>query len=292
MNRFTFALAALLTVAALPASAERIVAVGGSVTEIVYALGAGDQLVGVDTTSLFPAKTEALPKVGYLRALTAEGLLTLRPELILAAQEAGPASALTQVGQAGVKTAMIGVDLLPGSIADRIRAVGAALGKSAQAEAMATAFADDLATITAAAGRTPKRAKVLFLLSASSGSILASGRRTAADAIIEAAGGANAISGYEGYKPASAEAVAMADPDVILMTSQTFDAIGGIDKIRKLPGVLATRAAREDRVIRFESGYLLGLGPRTAHAVRDLAQALAPDAPLPALPARPWTRAE
>jgi iron complex transport system substrate-binding protein len=102
----------------------------------------------------------------------------------------------------------------------------------------------------------------------------------------------NAIAGYEGYKPASAESVAMADPDFILMTTQTFDAIGGIDKIRKLPGVLATRAAREDRVIRFESGYLLGLGPRTAHAVRDLAQALAPDARLPVLPARPWTRAE
>jgi iron complex transport system substrate-binding protein len=289
MSRFSLMIAALLTCGAASANAERIVAVGGSVTEIVYALGAGDQLVGVDTTSLFPPQTEALPKVGYMRALTAEGLLTLRPELILAVQEAGPASALSQVSQAGVRTALIGVDLLPGSIADRIRAVGAALGKAQQADAMATAFTDDLAAVTAVARRKPQRVKVLFLLSASGGSILASGRRTAADAIIEAAGGMNAIAGYDGYKPASAESVAMADPDVILMTTQTFDAIGGIDKIKKLPGVLATRAAREDRVICFESGYLLGLGPRTAHAVRDLAQALAPSTRLPALPARPWT---
>ncbi len=287
----TTALLALGSTAAFTPSAasERVIAVGGSVTEIVYALGAGDQLIAADTTSLFPPAAEALPKIGYMRALTAEGLLSLRPQLVLASQDAGPASVLTQIGQTGVRTAVIGVDLLPGSIPGRIRAVGQAIGRPARAETMAATFSADLGAVTKATATLRDRPKVLFMLSTSGGAVLASGRGTAADAVIAAAGGQNAITGYEGYKPASSEAVAQADPAFILVTTQTFDAIGGADKIKQLPGVLATKAARDDRIIRFESGYLLGLGPRTAHAVRDLALALSPSMAMPDLPARAWT---
>jgi iron complex transport system substrate-binding protein len=143
--------------------------------------------------------------------------------------------------------------------------------------------------VTAAIGTLKDKPRVLFLLSIGSGAAMASGRGTAADAMITAAGGANPITAYSGYKPLSPEVLALADPDLLLMTAETLEMLGGPAAVLALPGAAATRAGRDRRIVAFEALYMLGFGPRTAHALRDLAAALHPTASLPPLPRRPWS---
>jgi iron complex transport system substrate-binding protein len=129
---------------------------------------------------------------------------------------------------------------------------------------------------------------VLFLLSVGRGAPQASGRGTAADAMIRLAGGRNAIDSYTGYRPLSPERVATLDPAVILTTRDSVEQIGGMDAVLALPGIAVTRAAAQRRVVAFDALYLLGFGPRIAHALRDAALAIDPTRAIPPLPPRPW----
>jgi iron complex transport system substrate-binding protein len=278
----------------LPAHADetRIVSVGGSTTEIVYALGAADRLVGVDTTSLYPSSADALPDVGYVRQLSAEGLLSLRPDLILAGSEAGPEAALAQTAAAGVRVVKLKDGYTPDDVAEHIAALGAALGREGQAAELARAFRADIAAVQADVARVTSRPRVLFLLQAGRGPMLVSGKGTAANAMIELAGAENAVTAFSGYKPLSPEAATLAAPDVILMTEDTVAALGGAEAVFSQAALAPTPAAREGRLVSMDALYLAGFGPRLAHAVHDLAAKLHPEHDFAALPARPWTEAE
>lgn len=274
--------------AAAPAEGRRVVSVGGAVTEIVAALGALCRVVAVDTTSEFPAAVRALPKVGYMRTLSAEGVVSTRPDLVLAVEQAGPPAVLSQLAAAGIAVHKVPESLDPDAVPDRIRNVAGALGLEAEGETLARAVADDLARLKAMVGTLPGRPRVLFLLSASSGAPLAAGRQTAADTMIALAGGRNAIDGFTGYKALTPEAAVMASPDIVLMMREAVALAGGEAAILSLPQVAVTPAGKSRRLVTMGGVYLLGLGPRTAHAARDLAAALHPERDLPALPARPW----
>lgn len=269
----------------------RLPSLGGAVTETVYALGAGPALVGSDQTSLHPASAAALPKVGYVCALGAEGVLSLRPELVLASADAGPPAALHQVEAASVPVVSLPEAHTPETALERVRLVGAALGRASEAAEMIGAMQADLAQIAAdvaaVRGRPPR---VLFLLSAGRGAPMAAGSGTAADAMLRLTGGVNAVSGFAGYRPLSAEAILLAEPDLVLTTAQTLDAVGGTrGLLEAVPGLDATPAGGSGRVAAFDGLFLLGFGPRLAHAMRDLAAALHPGAANRPLPARPWT---
>lgn len=287
------ALAALFLLTS-PAHAEetRIVSVGGSTTEIVYALGAENDLVGVDSTSLYPKAADALPDIGYVRQLSAEGLLSLQPTLILAGAEAGPETALTQTESAGVKIVKLAEGYTPEEVAKHIEAVGAALGREEKADEIAKTFLGDVETVLAEVAEVKTQPRVLFMLQAGRGPMLVSGKHTAADAMIELAGGVNAVSEFNGYKPFSPEAATVAAPDVILMTSDTVEALGGADKVLSQAALAPTPAAQEGRLVSMDALYLAGFGPRLAHAIHDLAEKLHPEHEFAALPPRPWTEAE
>ena len=179
----------------------------------------------------------------------------------------------------------------PEAALDRVRRVGAALGLAPRADEVALAMQADLAQVVMDIGAVPgRRPRVLFLLSAGRGAPMAAGSGTAADAMVLLAGGANAVTGFAGYRPLSAEALLLAAPDLVLTTSQTLDAAGGVSGlVAALPGLDATPAGQQGRVVAFEALYLLGFGPRLAHAVRSLAEALHPGAAIRPLPARPWS---
>lgn len=260
-----------------PAAAEdAVVALGGSVTEIVYALGEGDRLVARDSTSTHPPEAEALPDVGYVRALSPEGVLSIGPTLILAEEGAGPPEAVALLEEAGVPFRTIPDALDGAGIAAKIRAVGEALGDGADAERLAGEVERELAEAqdTAAEMAGAEAPRVLFILSTQGGRITASGAGTAADAIIRMAGGRNAAEGFEGYKLMTDEAVAAAAPDAILMMDRGGDHGAADDELRAMPALAATPAALGGAVVRMDGLRLLGFGPRTAGAVRDLAQAL------------------
>jgi iron complex transport system substrate-binding protein len=256
--------------------AARIVSADGSVTEILVALGYEDKLVAVDTTSVYPPDITRLPKIGYARALSAEGLLSLHPDVIVAGHDAGPPAVLEQVRAAGVPLAMTPAAQDGESLAAKIRAVGEAVGADAAADKLAADVEAKLGKIEAQVAAAGARPRVLFLMSAGEGAPRAAGAHTSAAAMIALAGGINAAEGYDGYKPVSAEAAIAAKPDYIVVPSHTADALGGADKLAQLPQLALTPAAQKGQIVVMDTMYLLGFGPRTPDAVADLFHALHP----------------
>jgi iron complex transport system substrate-binding protein len=283
--------ALIVTRAALAATApQRIVAIGGAMTEIVFALGEGTHVVAVDTTSLYPWRAVApLPKVGYLRQLSVEGILSTKPDLILADVDAGPKDVLDQLQRMGAPVAQFHAEHSVDSVVPKIRFVGEALGHKAAAEAMVAGYSTDLKAIETAVAGLAKKPEVLFLIAVGPSGLRGAGDGTAAGEMIARAGGANSFAGVSGYKPVSPEASLAANPDYLLMMQQTVDEIGGINAVAMLPALTKLKAAKEKRIVALDGNYMLNFGPRTAHAIRDLAAAVHPDATLPALPVRPWT---
>ncbi|WP_299739407.1 ABC transporter substrate-binding protein [uncultured Roseobacter sp.] len=255
--------------------ATRVVALGGSVTEIVFALGEDHRLVARDTTSSFPEAALELPDVGYIRALSPEGVLSARPDLIISEEGAGPPDALDLLKSAQVPFVEMPQARTAEQIAQKIEAVGAALGVPGKAATLATEVSTELqATAADIAASDQPRPRVLFLLSTQGGRLMASGTDTAADAIIRLAGGDNAISTFEGYKSVTAEAIATAAPDVILMMDRAGDHASSDAELFEMPALRTTPAAQDKAVVRMDGLLLLGFGPRTAHAVRTLHSAL------------------
>lgn len=267
--------AALLALAA-PAQAETggIVSIGGAITEIVYALGAGDRLVARDTTSVFPEAALALPDVGYMRALSPEGVLSVGPTLILADANAGPPETIAVLQQAAVPLVLIPESFSADGIRARILAVGEAIGETQKAKTLADQVTADLSSTADKAAQEPAKKRVLFILSAAGGRLMASGANTAADAMLTLAGAENAIQGFDGYKPVTDEAILAAAPDAILMMDRSGDHDSPVDQLVALPAIAATPAGESRAVIRMDGLYLLGFGPRTAQAVSDLNAAL------------------
>lgn len=255
---------------------DRIIAIGGSVTEIVYALGQEDRLVGRDRTSSYPVEARDLPDIGYMRALAPEGVLSVSPDLILSVEGSGPPETITVLQNAGVEFVEIPDEFSRDGILTKIRAVGAALGEDEAAEALAQRVGAEIdaahKTATAATGDTP--ARVLFILSVRDGRIMIGGAETQADSIIRLAGGVNAAGDIAGFKPITPEALAAAAPDVILMMTRAGNHAISDDEIFALPSVALTPAGRNHRLVRMKGSYLLGFGPRTAGAITDLSKEL------------------
>lgn len=273
--------AALFASLLLPAAAHagdakpsRVVAIGGSVTEIVYALGEEARLVGRDSTSVYPVEALKLPDTGYIRALSPEGVLSLNPDLILMLDGAGPPPALEALKAAGVRTVTIPEGFDRKAIADKIDAVGAALGVEDKAKALADNVQSALDKAIVASETQARKARVLFVLSARQGRLMASGGKTQADGIIRMAGAENVLSGIEGYKPVSDEALIAAAPEVILMMTGTGDHAASDDAVLALPAIAQTPAGKARRIVRMDGMYLLGFGPRTADAIVSLHNAL------------------
>lgn len=249
---------------------SRLVAIGGPVTEIVYALGAGVQLVGVDTSSTYPESATRLPQVGYQRTLSAEGVLSLSPNLIVASAEAGPPAALSQLRASGATVLVVPSVYSIDGVRTKIRLIAQALGRDAQGERLLEALANDLAAALVVPRHEQGKPKVLFIYARGAGTLNVAGLDTSAAAMIDLAGGRNAVTGYAGYKPLTAEAVVAAAPDVILIPARGLESVGGVDGLLKLPGLALTPAGSARRVVAMDDLYLLGFGPRTGQAVREL----------------------
>lgn len=260
------------------AAPRRIVSVGGALTETLYALGAQGDLVGVDSTSLFPEAARQLPGVGYARTLSAEGLLSLRPTLVVATQEAGPPAVLRQVESAGVPLALLDADHRVDGMLARTQRLADLCGRAEAGRTLVAGLRgqwahtqERLARLQAGSRAAPR---VLFVLSHSMAQLRVAGSGTAADAMIRYAGGVNALAGVDGYKPLTPEAAIASSPDLILATEQGLQAAGGVDGLLKAPGLAQTAAGRARRVAAQDALLLLGFGPRLPLAVSSLADAL------------------
>lgn len=271
----------LLTLLATPAladPAQRVLTLGGSITEIAVALGAEERLVGRDSTSTFPPSVTALPDVGYFRALSPEGVLALNPDLILSEDGAGPPEALDVLQAAGIPFLTTGPDTTPEGLIAKITTVANALDLPEEGKALAAATAAGLEQAKAQAATVTQPKRVLFVLSLQGGRIMAGGEGSSAESIIQLAGGTNAGTGFQGYKQITDEAVIAAAPDVILMMDREGDlAIANADVVAH-PALSQTPAAKSGAIVRMDGLLLLGFGPRTPKAAADLHALLYPTA--------------
>lgn len=253
---------------------ERIVSVGGDVTEILFKLGKANDIVAVDTTSRYPAEAMKLPNVGYMRRLSAEPVLALAPDHIIAIADAGPKEAVQVLRQAGVKfTAIPDEPSVEGALT-KIRTVANSVDASEAGERMAAEVKARVDAALAGLPETGGKPKALFLLSVGRGSLMAGGAGSSADAMIRLAGGENIATGFQGYKPFEPEAMLAVDPEVIIVTNRTLAALGGVEAMRAQPQFAATTAARNGRIVGFDGAMLLGFGARLAEAIEALAAAL------------------
>ncbi|RLP23261.1 ABC transporter substrate-binding protein [Mesorhizobium sp. YM1C-6-2] len=255
-------------------SAERIVTLGPDVTEIAFALGVGDRIVGLDRSSRYPAEAAEKPNVGYRRSLSAEGLLALRPDLIIAAQDIGPPEVVDILKGLSIAVVFVPEDNSLQGIGRKIGLVAATLDRDG--EELARSVKADFEAAARMAERVPEaaRKKVLFLHGLAR--LTAAGDGTAADAIIGYAGATNPFDGVNGYKAASEEALLAMAPDTILMLG---DGNGGPtpEEVFAVPALRNTPAAANRSLLVLDGPYMLGFGPRTAGAIRDLALALYPE---------------
>ncbi|MEM7058150.1 MAG: ABC transporter substrate-binding protein [Pseudomonadota bacterium] len=270
-----FAFSALLASASI--AGDRIVIAGGDLTEIAFALGAGDRVIAVDSTSNFPAETAGKEQIGYVRRLSAEGILSLTPDLVIASHDAGPPTALSQIEAAGVRMVQGPEGDDTSAILAKIQFVADALDKSAEGEAMAKDVSQNLTEVAEKVAKLKDRPKVLFVLSVDRGTPMVGGANTSADSMIALAGAQNAAGDFEGFKPMSREAIIQAAPDVILMMAQHAERSGGAKAVLERPEIALTPAGQNGRAVTMEGMLLLGFGPRTPAAIAELARELHPD---------------
>ena len=254
-------------------SRQRLICIGSAVTEIVYALQANDLIVGVDTTSIYPDAARSLPSIGYSRTLSAEGVLSLSPSQILCTEDAGPPVVLQQIQDAGIRMQRIPAHHTFTGVCDRVIAIGQAIHRQTQADQLKLQLQQRWARIEDEMKAKPfpsAAPRVLYIHSMNPSQVMVSGQETNANAMIRYAGLRNAMDGFRGYKPLTPEAVIVANPDLILVTDQGLQAIGGRSQLARLPGMERTKAILSQKVISMDAVYLLGFGPRMPEAVITL----------------------
>ena len=255
-----------------PKAAKRLICLSGALTEIVSALYAQALLVGSDTTSNYPDAANRMPKVGYVRQLAAEGVLSLKPDVVIGTTEAGPPVVLSQIAQAGVTISLVQSDHTWAEVLRKVQLVGQATGAIAQAQQLASQLQTEWNTVQAqvsaatAGGHAPR---ALFVLS-HSGTPQVAGGNTAGNALLQLGGATNVMQGFNGYRPLTAEAMAQAAPQVIVTTTQGIEAVGGEAKFWARPELALTPAFKNKALIALEASQLLGFGPRLPQAVHSL----------------------
>lgn len=256
--------------AAQAKEATRILALGGAVTEILYDLGAADRIVAVDSTSQFPPEALKTHKnVGYLRALSTEGVLSIAPDTIIASDKAGPPEVVRALKASGIDYFEVNDDATPEALATRVRAIANKVGMAAKGGDLVKRIEKSFADLAAARDQLTRKPSVLFILGLQGSRAIVGGTDSVADAMLRLAGATNAAASLNGFKPVSEESIIAMDPEAIVVMSRSAGHTIR-DSVLSLPGVAATRAGRDRRVIEMDGLYLLGFGPRAPDAARDL----------------------
>lgn len=275
----TYVLIALLFFWSSNATAgnERIVAIDGSLTEIVYALGEGHQLVGRDITSTYPPEALKLPSVGYMRALSAEGILSLRPTLVIATKDAKPQSVLKRLKDAGIRVELIDNTYSVVGVKEKISQVAKVLGKEKLASALNQELQNSVdKAVSKAKAYQQKNGKVraLFILNMRGGNMMVAGKGSRADVMFNLAQITNpAAEQLKGFKPLTAEAAIQYNPQYLITISHGVKSSGGKQAMLNTPAIKMTEAGRNKQLIVMDNGFLT-FGPRLGEAITSITDAI------------------
>ena len=260
----------------LSSANQRIVIAGGSLTEIVFALGAGDEVVGVDKTSSYPEKVKQLPQIGYWKLLNIEGVLSLKPTLFITLNDVEPDNVIEKVSES--KVDVLALQRVPGTIEllyENITKIASKLNKQKEGELLINRIKTNLADIQTKIATHPQKTKILSLMSMG-GTNSVAGKNTTIDALIAIAGGDN-LAKHNSFKSYTAESIIAINPEVIILNKYSIDQLGGLDKINTIPGITETSAFKNNRITIIDDSYLFGIGPRVDEAAKLLFQSFYPE---------------
>lgn len=260
----------------LSSANQRIVIAGGSLTEIVFALGAGDEVVGVDKTSSYPEKVKQLPQIGYWKLLNIEGVLSLKPTLFITLNDVEPDNVIEKVSES--KVDVLALQRVPGTIEllyENITKIASKLNKQKEGKLLINRIKTNLADIQTKIATHPQKTKVLSLMSMG-GTNSVAGKNTTIDALIAIAGGEN-LAKHNSFKSYTAESIIAINPEVIILNKYSIDQLGGLDKIATIPGITETAAFKNNRITIIDDSYLFGIGPRVDEATKLLFQSFYPE---------------
>ncbi len=265
----------LLLLLSITASADnsRIVAIDGSLTEIVYALGEGDNMVGRDITTVYPPESLKLPSVGYMRTLSAEGILSLKPNLVIATKDAKPRSVLDRLKDAGIRVELIDNEFTLNGVKEKIRQVAKVLNKVKKGEELIKKMQTsvDKAIIVAKQAKNKNgAAKAVYIMSMRGGNMMVAGKGSRANEMLKLALVKNpAAADFNGYKPLTSEAAIQYNPQYIITMTHGLKAAGGRDGILKTPAISMTEAGKKKQLVVMENGFLT-FGPRLGFEIENL----------------------
>lgn len=249
---------------------KRIITLNGALTETVSALGYGTQIVAVDVTSTYPAYINKLPKVSKDRAISAEGIISFSPDLVLAPEHMISKATEYQLKSAGIHVIIIKQEFTSKGAISFIRQTAAAIGVPQKGELLAKQTELSVAKALETVKKNNKSPKVLFLYARGTGVMMVAGKETSMDAIITMSGGKNAARGFSKFKPYTTEALVNANPDIILMFDFGYKSLGGINSILKMPGVSLTNAGKNKRIVEMDGELLVNFSVRLAQAITEL----------------------
>ena len=262
------------------ASVERIVCIAKQYNEIIFALGVEKDLVAVDLSSTYPPQIKKLPTVGYHRALSAEGILSTKPTLIIHDNNVGPEAVMKQLND--LKIPMKVFDTKGDDIASAkalITEMGTYFHKEKKADSLNWKLDADMTKATEAVAQYKDKPKVIVVHFGRANNVyLTMTKKSTTAKLLEWAGGEIPLDGERGMLQLSAEVIAQTDPDLILLTDFGYDQLGSLDEIKKLPGLAGTKAAKANRIYRVEEHDLVYLGPRTGEIVLKLQELIRKDA--------------
>lgn len=254
----------------------RIITAGSAITETVCALGDCDKIIASDKTSLYPESVQKLPSIGYRNNIGAEGIVSLKPTLIIAEKDYVKDEVLSQLTATGIKVLIIDRVYSVDATKKMINQIAEVLNRQAEAKKVITQIDADLAEAKTFLKKATTKPMVLSVYNRGSSNISLAGKDTFGE-IIAYTGAQNAFDNVTGYKPLNTEALIAANPDFIVTTTYGLESIGGVEGFLKIPGVAQTTAGKKKQIVAVESIMLTNFGPRVGQAIKELVVLLHPE---------------
>lgn len=254
---------------------QRIVAINSTTTEILYVLGAGNRIVGIENSVQYPPEAKKITSVGHPYYPSVEGIISLKPDVVVATQENLPAASVTQLRSAKVPVLVLEPSDKDGAAGyrRRVQMIAELVGQQQKANEEIRRFDQVLSRVEKSIQRSARPPKVFFFYAHGPAAGYIYGNHTGPDYLIEAAGGQNAAKSVEGIKNFTLEAMIETAPEVILVLERVSKNLGGAQAIAKMPGISLTPAGRDHKVIEMEE-TIRSIGPRFATFVEELAEKL------------------
>ena len=251
---------------------QKLITAGGTITEIVFALGAGERVIAVDQSSQYPEAVKQLPMVGYYRELAAEGVLSFAPDKILAIEGVGREEVIKQIESTGVQVVVYDKPTTTDGLVALIKQLGDDLGKAEQAKQLIAKFnaslpSENRSESHSAATENAPTTKAIFLLSASDRGLIAAGTDTVPQLIFNYAGIQNIAAKHTGFKGINNEALALQQPDFLVAPHHVVMGAGGKEKFCQSPNLSLLKAAQQCKLLVMDSLQSLGMTTRLADAI-------------------------